>query len=84
MKPDEHPRRYRLADGPLSSLYAPSQSLSSFSAASVMMCCAPRPAYSSAPYVILEDWIARNTRHSALFCVHIDVLHFLTRLVSFY
>ena len=49
MTPDEHPRRHHLADGPLSSLYAPSPDLSSFDAASVMMCCSARPASSSAP-----------------------------------
>ena len=49
MTPDEHPRHRHLADGPLSSLYAPSPSLSSFGAASVMMCCSARPASSRAP-----------------------------------
>ena len=33
--PDEHPRRHRLADGPLSSLQAPSPSLSSFGVACI-------------------------------------------------
>ena len=62
MKPDEHPRRYRLADGPLSSLYAPSPSLSSFGAAFVMMCCSARPASLSAPSVLPKDRIGRNIR----------------------
>ena len=44
MMPDEHPRRHHLADGPLSSLYAPSPSFSSIGAASVMMCCSARAA----------------------------------------
>ena len=51
MTPDEHPRRH-LADGLLSSLFAPSRSLSSFGSASVMMCCSARPASSSAPSVL--------------------------------
>ena len=56
---DEHPRRDHLADGPLSSLCAPSPSLSSFGAASVVMCCSARPASSSAPSVIPEDRLGR-------------------------
>ena len=42
-------RHHRLADGQLSSLYAPPPSFSSFGAASVMMCCSARLASSSAP-----------------------------------
>ena len=49
MTPDEHPRRHHLADGPLSSLYAPLLSLSSFGAAFVTMCCSARPASSRTP-----------------------------------
>ena len=63
--PDEHPRRHRLTDGPLSSLEAPSPSLSSFGAASVMMCCSARPASSSAPSVLPEDLIGRNIMYIA-------------------
>ena len=54
------PRRHRLADGQLSSLYAPPPSSSSFGAASVMMCCSARPASSSTPLrpcVLPEDRI---------------------------
>ena len=40
--PDEHPRRCRLADGQLSSLYAP-PSFCSFGAACVKLCCLPPP-----------------------------------------
>ena len=67
MTPDERPRRHHLADGPLSSLYAPSPSLSSFGAASVMMCCSARPASSSAqleleriPTKVILDGLKRN------------------------
>ena len=51
------PRRHRLADGQLSSLYAPLPSFSSFGAAS-MMCCSARPASWSAPSVLTRgsDW----------------------------
>ena len=42
------PRRHRLADGQLSSLYPPSPSFSSFGAAYVM-CCSTPPACSSTP-----------------------------------
>ena len=60
MTPDEYPRRHHLADGPLSSLCAPSPSLSSFGATSVVMCCSSRPASSSALSVLPEDRIGRN------------------------
>ena len=56
------PRRRRLADGQLSSLYAP-PSFSSFGAASVLMCCSARPASSSAPLrpiVLPKDRIGRK------------------------
>ena len=66
MTPDEYPRRHHLADGPLSSLYAPSPSLSSFGAASVIMCCSARPASSSAPFVLPEDRIGRNSQFAKL------------------
>ena len=75
MTPDEHPRRHHLADGPLSLLYVPSPSLSSFGAASVMTCCSARPAFSSAPYVLPEDRIGRNIIYFRRFCDHINVLH---------
>ena len=75
MTPDEHPRRHHLADGPLSSLYAPSPSLSSFGAASVMMCCSARPASSRAPSVLPEDRVGRNIIYNRRFSDHIDVLH---------
>ena len=75
MTPDEHPRRHHLADGPLSSLYAPSPSLSSFGAASVMMCCSARPAFSSAPSVLPEDRIDRNIIYLRQFCDYINALH---------
>ena len=69
------PRRHRLADGQLSSLYAPLPSFSSFGAASVMMCCSARPASSSAPSVLPEDRIGRNIIYIRRFCDHINVLH---------
>ena len=75
MTPDEHPRRHRLADGPLSSLYAPSPSLSSFGAASVMMCCSARPTSSSALSVLPEDRIGRNILCIRRCCDHINVLN---------
>ena len=75
MRPDEHPRRHHLADGPLSSLYAPSRSLSSFGAASVMMGCSARPASSSAPSVLPEDRIGRNIICIRRFCDDINILH---------
>ena len=75
MTPDEHPRRHHLADGPLSSLYTPSPSLSSFGATSVMMCCSARHASSSAPSVLPEDRIDRNIRYIRRCCDHINVLH---------
>ena len=74
--PDEHPRRHVLADGLLSSLYAPSLSLSSFGAASVMMCCSARPASSSAPLrpsMLPEDRIGRNIMYVGRFCDRINV-----------
>ena len=43
------PRRYRLANGQLSSLYAPSPSFRSFGAASVMLYCSAPPASLSTP-----------------------------------
>ena len=52
--------RHCLADGQLSSLYAPLSSFSSFGAASVMMCCSVRSASSSAPSVLPEDRIGRK------------------------
>ena len=75
MMPDEHPRRHHLADGPLSSLGAPSPSFSSFGAASVMMCCSARPASSSAHSVLPEDRIGRSIIYVRRFCDHINVLH---------
>ena len=42
-------RRHRLADGQLSSLYAPSPIFSSFGVASVILCCSAPPTSSSAP-----------------------------------
>ena len=43
------PRRQRLADGQLSSLYPPSPNFSSLGAASVMFCWSAPPAFSSTP-----------------------------------
>ena len=65
MTPDEHPRRNHLADGPLSSREASSLGMSSFGAASVMMCCSARPACSSAPSVLSEVRISRNIIYTA-------------------
>ena len=67
MAPDEHLQRHYLADGPLSSFYAPSPSLSSFGAASVIMSCSARPACSSAPSVLPEDRIGRNSNFELVF-----------------
>ena len=47
--PVEHPRRHRLVDGQLSSLYPPSPSLSLFGASSVKLCRSAPPACSSTP-----------------------------------
>ena len=52
MTPDEHPWLHHLADCPHSSLYALSPSLSSYSAASVMMCCSALPVSLNAPSVL--------------------------------
>ena len=43
------PRRYRLADRQLSSIYLPSPSSSSLGAASVILCCSAPPASSNTP-----------------------------------
>ena len=75
MAPDEHLQRHYLADGPLSSFYAPSPSLSSFGAASVIMSCSARPACSSAPSRLPEDRIGRNIIYIRRCCDHINVLH---------
>ena len=75
MTPDEHPRRHHLADGPLSSLYAPLLSLSSFGAAFVTMCCSARPASSSAPSVLPEDRSGRSIIYIRRLCDHIHVFH---------
>ena len=73
------PRRHRLADGPLSSLYAPSLSFSSFGAASVMICCSARPASPSAPSVLPGDRISRKyIRCMRRFCVIPACFWFLT------
>ena len=71
--PDEHPRRHVLADGLLSSLYAPSLSLSSFGAASVMMFCSACPASSGVLSVVPEDRIGRNIMYVRRFCDRINV-----------
>ena len=76
MTPDEHPRHH-LADGPLSSLYAPSPNLSSFGAAFVRTCCSARPASSSALSVLPEDRIGLNIIYISRFCDHINVRHIL-------
>ena len=71
------PRRHRLADGQLSSLYPPSPSFSSFGAASVMLCCSP-PASSgtpSRPCVYYSSIIpVVNVTYISGFCYHINVL----------
>ena len=48
-RPTNTPRGHRLANGQLSSFYAPSPSFSSFGAASVMLYCSAPPASSSTP-----------------------------------
>ena len=73
------PRRHRLADGQLSSLYALSPNFSSFGAAFVMLCCSARPASSSAPL----RWSVRypsvdlvvNIIYIRTIFDHINVLH---------
>ena len=77
MTPDEHPRRHHLADG--SSLYAPSPSLSSFSAASVMLCCSAPPASWRVP---LRQSVSYRSTDLVVkimcirtFCEHINILH---------
>ena len=74
MTGDEHPRRHHRADGPLSSLYEPSPGLSSFGAASVMMCYSARLASSSAPSVLPENRIGRDIIYNRRCCDHINVL----------
>ena len=59
-RPTNTPRRYGLADGQLSSLYALPPSFRSFDAASVMMCCSARPDSSSAPSVLPADRVGRK------------------------
>ena len=83
MTPDEHPSRHHLADGPLSSLYAPSPSLSSFGAASVMMCCSARPASSSAPSVLPEDRIGRTIIHCLILWPYKFISYFRQTCIVF-
>ena len=75
MTPDEHPRHHHLSDGSLSALHAPSPSLSSFGAASVVMYCFARPASSSAPSVLPKDRIGRDIIYIRPFCDHMKVLN---------
>ena len=75
MTPDEHPQRHQLSDGPFLWLCAPSPSLRSCDAASVVMCCSARPASSSAPSGLPEDRIGRNIIYIRPFCDHINVLY---------
>ena len=71
------PRRHRLADGQLSSLYPPWPSFTSFGAASVM-CCSP-PASSSTPlrpsvcYPSIN--LVVNIMCVRIFCNHLNVLY---------
>ena len=74
-RPDENPPTPPPRPWPTLTLYAPSPSLSSFDAASVMMCCSARPASSSAPSVLPEDRIGRNITHVRRCCDHINVRH---------
>ena len=73
------PRCHRLADGQLSSLYAPSPSFSSFGAASVMLCCSAPPAYLSSPLWPSVRYpsigLVVNIMHIRTFCDHLNVLH---------
>ena len=73
------PRRHRLADDQLSSLYAPSPRFSSFGAASVVLCCSAPPASLSAPLRPSVRYpttgLVVNTMHIRTFCDHINVLH---------
>ena len=55
-------------------VYALSPSLSSFGAASVMMCCFARPASSSAPSVLPENRIGRKLIYIRRGWDHINVL----------
>ena len=77
MTPDEHPRRHYLADG--SSLYAPSPSLSSFGAASVMMFFSAPPASWSVPLRQSVRYrstdLVVNIMCIRTFCDHINILH---------
>ena len=73
-------RRHHLDGGRRSPTYPPSPSLSSFGAASVVMCCSARPASSSAPSVLPVDRIGRNIIYAALFCDHINVLHIFDQI----
>ena len=73
------PRRDRLADGQVSSLYPPLTSFSSFGAAPVMLCCPALPACSSTP-------LPRSVHHPSVslvvnivciqtFCDHLNVIY---------
>ena len=72
------PRRHRLADGQLSSPYAPLLSSSSFVAASRMLCCLAPPASWSAP--LRPSVPYRNVGlvvkiiYICILCGHVDVL----------
>ena len=77
------PRRHRLADGQLSSLYAPLPSFSSFGAASVMMCCSARPASSSAPSVLPEDRIGRTIIHCLILWPYKFISYFRQTCIVF-
>ena len=73
------PRRHRLADGQLSSRYRPSPIVSSFGAASAMLCC-PRPPVSSStplqPSVYYPSiFLVKSIIYIRTFCDHLNVLY---------
>ena len=68
------PRRHRLADGELSTLYLPWRSFSSFGASSAMLCCSARPASSSTPLRPSVCYQVVNTRYIRTFCDDVNAL----------
>ena len=75
------PRRYRLADGQILSLYPPSPSYSSFGAASVLLCCSAPPACSSIPLRLPVHYpsislVVNKMCIIQIFCDHLNVYFF--------
>ena len=73
------PRRHRLADGQLLSLYPPSPKFISFGATSVSLCCSLSPASSNTPLrpSVCHPSISLvvNIMFIRIFCEHLNVLY---------